>query len=134
MHNLIPLSLLIYIFPFLCIDTNIDHIKRHNIWGHNGQYWRNGHYGMAFNGQEQNWYWCLFEAQEKFRSGVKVDLKIMHRLKSYGQNKIFRQKVAKNGRFTLYFVPKLNWWPLSGLWKKFIFLIFCLLMSLVREG
>ena len=39
---------------------------------------------------------------------MKAELKNMHRLKSYGQNKIFCQKVAKNGRFTLHFDPKLK--------------------------
>ena len=42
----IPLSLLIYTFPILRIDTNIDQICDHNVPGHNGQYQQNGHNGL----------------------------------------------------------------------------------------
>ena len=63
---------------------------------------------MDFYGHEQYRYWCLLEEQEKCGSAVKAELKNRHRLKSYGQNKIFCQKVAKNGRLTLYFDPKLK--------------------------
>ena len=39
---------------------------------------------------------------------MKAKLKNVHRFKSYGQNKIFYEKVAKNGRFPLHFGPKLK--------------------------
>ena len=39
---------------------------------------------------------------------MKAELKNMHRFKSYGQNKIFYEKVAKNGQFPLNFGPKLQ--------------------------
>ena len=39
---------------------------------------------------------------------MKAELKNIQRFKSYGQNKIFYKIVAKNGRFPLYFGPKLQ--------------------------
>ena len=59
-------------------------------------------------GHKYGQYWCLCEEQEKCGSPVKAELKNMHRLKSYGQNKIYCQKEAKNERFTLYFYLKLK--------------------------
>ena len=41
-------------------------------------------------------YWCLCEEHEKLGLTVKAELKNMYRFKSYGQNKIFSEKVAKN--------------------------------------
>ena len=90
----------IYIFPVLCIDTHIGHIYVHIrscCSGHYGLFVENGDYGMSQYGHKYGQYWCRCKEQEKFGSPVKAELKIMHRLKSYGQNKIFRQKVAKNG-------------------------------------
>ena len=52
--------------------------------------------------------WCLCKEQEKCRHPVKADWKKSRWLKSYGQNKIFYEKRVKNGRFPLYFCPKLK--------------------------
>ena len=73
--------------------------------GHYSHYVDIDHYGLVHYGHRFDRYWCLFEEQEKYRSTVKVKLKNMHQFKSYGQNKIFYEKVAKNGRFPLYFGP-----------------------------
>ena len=82
---------MICIFPVLRIDTNIDNIHDRNLSGHNGQYWQNGHNGRyvtASYGHKYGEYWCLCEEQEKCRSVEKAESKNLHRLKSYGQNKI----------------------------------------------
>ena len=102
---------MIHIFPVLRIDTNIGHIYGHIDACHNGHYGlfvENGHYGISQYGHRYGQYWRLCEEQEKCGSPVKAELKNMHRLKSYGQNKIYCQKVAKNERFTLYFDPKIK--------------------------
>ena len=51
----ILLSLLIYTFPILRKDIDINHIQGQNIPGHNGQYGQNGHngrYGIASYGHK----------------------------------------------------------------------------------
>ena len=72
-----------------------DHIRSHHS-GHYGLFVENGDYGMSQYGHKYGQYWCLCKEQEKCGSPVKEELKNMHLLKSYGQNKKFRQKVAKN--------------------------------------
>ena len=45
------------------------------------------------------------------------------------QNKIFHEKVAKYGRFPLYFGPKLKMGGLTVVKKILMYFIFCLLKS-----
>ena len=103
-YFLIPLSQVVHIFPVLRIDTNIDHIDGHIMTchsGHYGHFVEIGHYGVSQYGHKYGQYWCLCEEQEKCGLPVKAELKNVHRFKSYSQNKIFDEKVAKNGHFPL---------------------------------
>ena len=64
---------------------------------------------------------------------MKAELKNIHRFKSYGQNKIFHQKVAKNGRFPLYFGPKLQMGGRSHGCEKNSFLFDILSVKVLSE-
>ena len=66
-----------------------------------GKFVENGYYGKSQYGHKYGLYWCLCEEQEKCGYSVKAELKNVHRFKSYSQNKIFDEKVAKNGHFPL---------------------------------
>ena len=95
---------MVHIFPVLRIDTNIDHIDGHIMTchsGHYGHFVEIGHYGVSQYGHKYGQYWCLCEEQEKCGLPVKAELKNVHRFKSYSQNKIFDEKVVKNGHFPL---------------------------------
>ena len=48
----------------------------------------------------------LCEEQDKCGLPAKAELKNINGFESYVQNKIFYEKLAKNGQFRLYFVPK----------------------------
>ena len=71
--NLIPWQV-IYIFPYLSIDTQLGHIYGHiaiwrnGLYGHNGH---NGHYGLTIYGHGYGQVGCLFEGMGKCRSPVK---------------------------------------------------------------
>ena len=124
---------MICIFPALSIDTNNDHIHGHIESEHDsqkGQNGQNGHYGMAEYGRNYSRNWCLWKEQEKYRSPEKTVLKKMHRLKSYGQKKIFYENSTKNCRFPLYFGSKLKMGGRSPNCKKIHFyLILCLFIT-----
>ena len=64
---------------------------------------------------------------------MKAELKNMHRLKSYGQNKIYCQKVAKNEQFTLYFYLKLKMGGHSHSCEKNSFLFDILSVKVLSE-
>ena len=64
---------------------------------------------------------------------MKAEIKNMHRFKSYGQNKIFYGKVAKNGRFPLYFGPKLYMGGRSHRYEKNSFLFDILFVKVLSE-
>ena len=64
---------------------------------------------------------------------MKADLKNVHRFKSYGQNKIFREKVAKNGQFTLYFGSKIKMGGRSHGCEKNSFLFDILSIKVLSE-
>ena len=121
----IPLSQVIHIFPVLRIDTNINHICGHINSCHNGQSQQNGHNGhngLPWYGHNYGQYWCLFEEQEKCGLPVKAKLKNVRRFRSYSQNKIFYEKVAKNGRFLCILVQNLKWLAALPVVKKIIFI------------
>ena len=88
-------------------------------------------YGL--NGHKYGQYWCLCEEQEKCRYPVKAELKNVHQFKSYGQNKIFCEKVAKNEQFTLYFWPKLKMGGRSHGCEKNSFLFDILSVKVLSE-
>ena len=71
----IPLSLLIYIFPILCVYIRINNTQGHNVSGHNGQYGQNGHNGKMYISGESG--------IEKFASVQKLWPKLI-RLWNYG--------------------------------------------------
>ena len=64
---------------------------------------------------------------------MKAKLKNVHRFKNYGQNKIFYEKVAKNGRFPLYFCPKLKMGGRSHGFEKNSFLFDILSVKVLSE-
>ena len=79
---------MIYIFPELCIDSNIGLIYGQEKTCHSGHFVNIGHNGLTHYGLTYGRYWCLFQDKEKCRSVVKAELKNVHWSKSYGQNKI----------------------------------------------
>ena len=62
--NLIPWQV-IYIFPYLSIDTQLVHI-----YGHLA-IWRNGHYGLTIYGKGYGQVGSIFKGTENRRSPVK---------------------------------------------------------------
>ena len=70
---------------------------------------QNSRYVLVLNGNEYGPYWFPCEDLYKRRSPVKTELKNMHRIKSYGQNKIGCEILA----ISFVFWPVL--WPKTTL-------------------
>ena len=58
---------------------------------HNGHYGHFGHYDLTQYGPEYGHHWYLWKDQEKCRLPMKMELKKLQRLKSYGQIKIYTE-------------------------------------------
>ena len=59
---------MIYIFPYLSIDTQLGHIFGHIAIWRNGHY---GHYSLTIYGHEYGQDGCPFKVMENFRSPAK---------------------------------------------------------------
>ena len=68
---------------------------------------QNSCYGVVWYGNEYGWYWFSCEDLYKRRSPVKTELKNMHRIKSYGQNKIGCEILAISFVFWPILRPKM---------------------------
>ena len=69
---------------------------------------QNSRYGLVLYGHEDCPSWFLCEDLYKCRSPVKTELKNMHRIKSYGQNKIGCEILAISFVFWRVLWPKMT--------------------------
>ena len=110
----IPFSLVTYICSILCSGTHIDHHFGYFLAIFCGAIMVN--FSKLTIMAPKKWLWyghrcvlygCLHKEGEKCRSPMKTNLKNMHRIKSYGQNKIRSQIMAISFVFLPYFCPKM---------------------------